>query len=180
VSLVLSWENPPDMLSLSVRDVKLWRTLIPGTIPTLVDGDVAWGMAVDHENSDLQAEYEIQYLSATGSLQYRWPDYDIERWIRPEKSCLIRWELVRSDGRPDANRIIEITDRQKIGNFSVTLTTNHEGKAIFVANYGARLTYFMEGEVYELDVCAPSVRDVNWKELQKYGTQSIHDHRAWF
>lgn len=179
MSLVLYWENPTGLLDMNARQVVIWRT--PVSSPSyIVNADACWGMAVDHENSDPSATYDIFYLGPQGEQRANIVNASIQRWVRPEKSCLITWELTKQDGSPDANRILEISDRHVTGNFIRRLTTNHAGKAQFVAVYGQRLTYFLEGDLYELDAVAPPLREVTSNELKTYGSQLIRDHRAWF
>jgi hypothetical protein len=176
----LCWENPAGLIDLNVRKVVIWRTPLDGSTSYPINQDACWGVAVDHENSDPSVMYEIEYLGPQGERKAYFPNYQIQRWVRPDKSCLITWQLTRQDGSPDANRIIEVSDRHVTGNFIRRLTANHAGRAQFVVVYGQRLTYFMEGDLYELDAVAPPLREVTNEELKKYGSQLIRDHRAWF
>jgi hypothetical protein len=180
VSLVLYWENPAGLIDLNVRKVVIWRIPADGSAAYIVNDDACWGMAVDSENSDPAAMYEIEYLGSRGERKAYFPDDQIQRWERPDKSCLITWQLTKQDGSPDANRSLEISDRHVTGNFIRRLTTNHAGKAQFVAVYGQRLTYFLEGDLYELDAAAPALREVTSDQLRADGSLLIRDHRAWF
>jgi len=180
VSLVLYWENPAGLIDLNVRKVVVWRTPTDGSEAFIINDDACWGMTVDNENSDPSAMYEIDYLGPQGERKAYFPDPQIQRWVRPDKSCLITWQLTKPDGSPDANRALEISDRHITGNFVRRLTTNHAGKAQFVAGYGQRLTYFLEGDLLELDAVAPALREIDHTELVKYGSQLVRDHRAWF
>lgn len=180
MSLVLYWENPPGLIDLNARKVVIWRTPPTGSPSVMANADACWGMAVDSENSDPEAIYDVMYLGPQGEQRAVIQNRMVQRWLRPEKSCLITWELTKQDGSPDANRILEISDRHITGNFIRRLTTNHAGKAQFLSVYGQRLTYFLEGDLYELDAVAPPLREITGDELKKYGSQLIRDHRAWF
>lgn len=180
MSLVLFWENPPGLIDLNVRKVAIRRYSSVNGISVIAIEDACWGMEVDSENDDTSAMYEITYLGPVGETKARIDNRDVQRWKRPDESCLITWELVKPDGSPDANRILEISDRHVTGNYIRRLALNHAGKARFVAGYGVRLTYFLEGDLYELDAVAPHLREVTHEKLKESGSQLIHDHRAWF
>lgn len=180
MSLVLSWENPPGLIDLNVRSVTIRRLASAVASSVLVTDDACWGMEVDDGNSDPAARYEIEYLTSQGAINAHLPDEQIQRWVRPAESCIITWTLVKPDGSPDANRIIEISDKHITGNFIRRITTNHAGRARFVARFGQRLTYFLEGDLLELDAVAPRLQDVTGDALKEYGSQVIRDHRAWF
>lgn len=180
MALVLSWENPPGLIDLNVRRVTIYRTNPPGSPPVTVTDDACWGVAVDKECADPGAYYEILYLGTEGQQKARITNAEVQRWVRPEESCLIIWQLTKPDGSPDANRIIEVSDKHKTGNFIRRLTTNQEGKAQFVAVYGERLTYFLEGDLYELDAVAPRTREATSDQLRAAGSLVIRDRRAWF
>ncbi len=180
MSIVLSWENPPGLIDLNVRRVVIHRTDRPGALPITVTDDACWGVAVDGEGADPKAYYEIEYLGAKGQMLAHFEDEQIQRWDRPASSCLITWALIKPDGSPDANRIIEVSDKHVTGNFIRRLTTNHAGRAQFVAMYGERLTYFLEGDLYELDAVAPKLREVTSDQLRASGSLLIRDRRAWF
>ena len=181
MALVLLWENPPGLIDLNVRKVVIRKSSngVPGDIE--VTGDACWGMEVDQSTSDLSAfMYQIQYLGPKGEQKACISDEMIQKWVRPAESCLITWELTRPDGSPDANRILEISDRHKTGNYIRRMATNQAGKALFVAAFGQRLTYFLEGDLLELDAVAPRLQEITHTELTNYGSQVIHDRRAWF
>lgn len=179
MSIVLYWENPANLIDLNVRQVIVSRIPADG-IPQTVTEDACWGMEVDSETSDPSTQYEIQYLGSNGEQKAVFQDQQIQRWVRPDSSCLITWQLTKPDGSPDANRILEISDRHNTGNFVRRLTTNHAGRARFVTLYGQRLTYHLEGDLYELDAVAPELREVTADELRQYGSLLVRDHRAWF
>jgi hypothetical protein len=179
MSLVLSWENPAGLFDQGVNSVLVTRTTPNGTTVN-VTTDGTWGMELDEGNDDVSAVYDVMYLGPTGNTVVHLTTQDIERWPRPSKSCAIRWDMIRQDGSPDANRIIGISDRHNTGNFVRFITTNQAGKALFIAMYGARLTYHLEGDLYELDAVTPSLREITWPDFVAYGSQLISDHRAWF
>lgn len=180
MSLVLSWENPPGLIDLNVRSVTIRRLDSTSAASVLVTADACWGMEVDNGNSDPSARYEIEYLTSQGAINAHLPDDQIQRWVRPPMSCIITWDLVKPDGSPDANRIIEISDKHITGNYIRRFTTNHAGRARFVSRFGQRLTYFLEGDLLELDAVAPKLQDITGEALKAFGSQVVRDRRAWF
>ena len=181
MALVLAWENPPGLIDLNVRKVTIRKSMIAVAGDIEVTDDACWGMAVDPSTSSpSDFLYEILYLGPKGEQKARVSDEMIQRWVRPAESCLITWDLTRPDGSPDSNRVLEISDRHKTGNYIRRMATNHNGKALFVAAFGQRLTYFLEGDLLELDAVAPRIQEVTHTELTNYGSQVIRDRRAWF
>ena len=160
MSLILTWENPPEVASGLVRSANLWR----GDAP--IQTDVTWGTAEDPENDDPAARYQVIYTSRGGSAAVVVQDDDIRRYVRPPRACQIEFALVRPDGSPDSGRQIEFRG----DGFSRRLLTNTSGKAALHLLTGARLWIHVDGRSAALDCMIPDQQSLTFKSLLAFGS----------
>lgn len=178
MALVLSWENPTTLSDQLCHTASVLRTTASGG--GVADVDVPWGMYIDTETSDPKTSYVIAYLTADGAQQTTIENRFIRRWVLPQDACAVHFQLSRPDGSPDANRVIDISDDWAAGNYRIRIATNSNGEAQFVGRSGYRFHIWLEGDREVLDVCIPDIRQIEWADLQAYGSVVTRDHRAWY
>lgn len=171
--LLLTWDHPLDIQARSAR-------LIRGSV--VVTEDITWGVAVDPENSDLTAQYQVEYIGLDGTAVLQIQPQYIRKFPRPDSVSEIAFLLFRSDGTPDSNRLIEVSDLHEPGEPESTRTfaTNYNGKASIFLRRGARQYIHLENTRLGLDVIVPDSALVTYDDLLTQGSRIIHERRGWF
>lgn len=169
--LLLTWDHPLDVAAVSAR-------LIRGSV--VVTEDVTWGAVADRENDDTSAPYAVEYLRVDGTPVLTIP---ITRKFKlPDTVCEVTFELARTDGTPDSNRLIEISDLHGASEPESTRTysTNYNGKASVFLRRGAKQYIHLENTRLGLEVIVPDVASIPYTELLSDGSRVVHDRRGWF
>jgi len=170
VSLILTWENPTDLVFGKAHSAMLYR----GDIR--VQTDIAWGTAEDTETSEPTDRYEVVYFDRAGSFAARVADEEIRRYVRPPKACRITFAFTRPDGSPDGGRLIEFRG----DDFSRRLLTNTKGHALIYLMPGARMWIRVDGRSLALDCMVPDRREMTYDALVACGSMIDADRRGWY
>jgi hypothetical protein len=179
VSLLLSWENPPEMYTRAFSRAILRRGGRAGIGGITVNDDVAWGAAEDPETDDPSQDYTLEYVVADGSGSIMVINANIRRYVRPATICEITFDCMGVDGAPEARKTFEFSDLQA-GAFTRTVITNASGKAVAYFMPGSRLLMREEGKLKALDFVVPDRRLVSVRDLELWGSLVDTDRRGWY
>ncbi len=168
--LILSWDNPTSLWDPLAHRCQVWRTNVPMKA-VLVADDVTWGFYCDTENGDPAAEYMIMYLDGYGAQVALVLNVDINRFARPANICEITFDRQERDGSPDSGReIVFSNEAGGSGDWTKTVLTNSQGKAIFFAVPNNRMLMRIEGGTQALDFVVPDKRKICYEDLCSYGS----------
>ena len=177
MSLLLSWETPPELYDAlrAASSAQLHR--IPGSgLPSqLVADGLSWGFYEDEGNNDPTASYTVTYTSSVSTL--RICDVDIRRWVRPADTCRIDFTFVRPDSAPWSGRRLKLRDIPGHG-WVRDLWTGKHGRTAIVLTHGARIRLEIEGMMEALEFVVPHEHRVDWTVLPDFGTWVRVDARA--
>ena len=179
MSLILSWENPPELYVPQVLSAELYRAreLADKTASVLVAKDITWGVWEDVENSDPELFYEVRYVSSNQARPLWVAGDDVTRYRRPAHSCKIEFCLSQPDGAPAAGFSIAVSGNSEA--YQKRLLTNNLGEAMLFLTPGQRVRFLIDGEPYAYEVAVPKAKTISWPDLRRYfGSPRPRDARG--
>jgi len=183
MSLLLSWETPAELYdtlrAVSRAAISRQTPMVTGDSPiTVVNNQVSCGFYEDTGNNDPAMVYTIDYLRPgnSGSV-LKICDDAIRRWVRPADTCRIDFEFRRPDSSPWHARRFKIFDIPGQG-WVRDMWCDPNGKAHVVLSWGQRVRIEVEGMAQALELAVPHLQQVNFFDLNSYGTWLRVDERA--
>lgn len=167
VSVILSWENPPETFNPIVRRVE-----VRGGSEQVLSADAPWGLFEDLADV---GPYTVYYMTANDSAAAVITHNELRIYPRPLNTCKITFNLLTPAGAPDSARTIQISNNQ---NYLARILTNQNGYAEFFAVHGARLIFAVQDNFLALDVAIPALGEIDWLNLRHYGSAVRADGRG--
>lgn len=179
MSIILTWENPEETYTPAIRRVGIWRGRPDPLNGQQIATDAAWGVFEDTQEIDVDQKYCVVYISPDDRRVIHLHDSDIQKYVRPQNSCKILFDMVRPDGMPHRGLNIEISNETEGANFYRRLLTNTSGHAEFFAVWGQRLLLRIDGKLKALDFVVPKLKEATWDDLLKWGSLIDTDERGY-
>lgn len=181
MSLLLSWETPPELYDTMQAAVvaeltRGFRGIDDVSYKTVTD-KLPWGFYEDVGTSDVTARYTIQYTNQTGDKSIVINDTSIRRWVRPANSCRIEFAFTRPDTAPWAGCRVKLMDMPS-QHWVRDLWMNRDGTGHMILQYGAVARLEVEGLSMALEFAVPHKPTLYWRDLQDTGTWVRVDERS--
>lgn len=199
MSLILTWDNPTDVMAPAALSARVSRGSPIGPQPVVVQDDrftdvyginplpitptfvvgtdVTWGIFEDKENNDPTLAYTVEYLDRYGQPVQTITDIAIKRYMRPQNTVRVDIHDILPDGSPNSNGVYEVTAGTS---FVRRVLLNRYGRGMLILRWGEPVAIRNEGNMYAYELVAPRVQSITFEDLIATSTQIASDRRGWY